>query len=64
MIEGMNEGLLRDIVAAGETRHVVHSGRAGARASIIAPAVIVEEMDLREPPAQTSKKPHTKHPAF
>jgi predicted Zn-dependent protease len=55
---------LRDIVAAGETEHVYHSGGGATANSIVAPAIIVEEMDLRKPPPQRPKKPYMKHPSF
>ena len=61
--EGLGSSTLRDIVAAGETKHVGHSGR-GAASSICAPAVVVEELDLRKPPPQTAKKPYMEKPEF
>ncbi|MCZ6689002.1 MAG: metallopeptidase TldD-related protein [Planctomycetota bacterium] len=64
MIQELSDATLRDIVAAGETQAVSHVSRAGAMASIVAPAVLVEEIDLRKPPRQRAKKPYIEHPAF
>jgi predicted Zn-dependent protease len=62
MIQDLNHDALRDIVGAGETRHVIHTGSPGAPASVVAPSVIVKEMDLRKPPPQMDRKPHTPPP--
>ncbi|MCZ6602752.1 MAG: metallopeptidase TldD-related protein, partial [Planctomycetota bacterium] len=64
MIQELSAATLRDIVAAGETQAVSHVSRAGVMASIVAPAVLVEEIDLRKPPRQRAKKPYIEHPAF
>jgi predicted Zn-dependent protease len=58
----LSDATLRDIVAAGETRHVYHVAASGAPASVVAPSVLVEELDLREPPPQSAKKPYIDRP--
>jgi hypothetical protein len=64
MFQDLDHDALRDIIGAGETRHVIHTGGSGTPASVVAPSVIVEELDLRKPPPQMDRKPHTPHPGF
>lgn len=60
--DGVTVSALRDIQAAGESKHVHHFGRGSA--TLIAPSVLIEEMELRKPPPQREKRPYLPHPSF
>ena len=60
---------LRDIVAASRERYVFNffhgmSGRTPVPASIVAPSILVQEMEVRKTERKPERLPYLKHPYF
>ncbi len=60
--DGVTIALLKDIEASGESKHATHFSSGSV--SVVAPSILIEEMDLRKPPPQTDKGRYLPHPAF
>lgn len=54
--------VLRDIVALGDDAHLTNLTQQGQYASVVAPSVLVSELELRRPREEFSKPPYTKRP--
>ncbi|MCZ6689115.1 MAG: metallopeptidase TldD-related protein [Planctomycetota bacterium] len=60
--DGVTISLLKDIEASGESKRATHFSSGSV--SVVAPSILIEEMDLRKPPPQTEKGRYLRHPAF
>ncbi len=56
--------ILKDIVAMGKEQHLLNTTQHGQRVSVVAPAVLVESLELREPRKEFSKPPYLERPAL
>jgi len=55
---------LRDIMVTGDTQHVLNTLRRGHPVSIVAPSLLIEEMEMKKPAEEQSKAPYLRHPYF
>ncbi|MFH1619787.1 MAG: metallopeptidase TldD-related protein [bacterium] len=69
---GVSFRALRDVLAASDEQHVYnymqmgpfHANRGYAAASIVAPSVLVQEMELKKTETKPEKLPYLRHPYF
>ena len=56
--------VLKDLVAVGNDPRLLNTGLMGQHVSVVAPSVLVEEMELRRPEEEFSKPPYSERPAL
>jgi len=56
--------VLKDIVAVGDDPDLLNTDFRGQRVSVVAPSVLVEELEMRRPEEEFSKPPYSPRPKF
>jgi predicted Zn-dependent protease len=56
--------VLKDISALGDDPDVLNTDFRGQRVSVVAPSVLVEELEMRRPEEEFTKPPHSPRPKF
>ena len=56
--------ILKDLAAMGDDPTLLQASQFGQRVSVVAPSVLVEEMELRRPKEEFQKPPYSERPGF
>lgn len=62
--QGVTLRTLRDIFVTGDQPHVLNVIRRGSPVSVVCPALLIEEMEMKKPEEQEARLPYLTHPSF
>ncbi len=62
--QGVTLRTLRDIFVTGDTPFVLNAWRNGEFVSVVCPALLIEELEMKKPAEQEARLPYLDHPYF